>query len=82
MPCRYQSTRDTPYHQIHPEKVIVWWVFWSGGIVGPYFFQNKAAIVIIVNGEHYIFFLWYGYLELPPRSCNNFRLLPFAGLCE
>jgi len=27
--------------------------FWSGGIIGPYFFQNEAGVAIIVNGERY-----------------------------
>jgi len=26
---------------------------WSGGIIGPYFFQNEAGVAITVNGERY-----------------------------
>ncbi|XP_012057463.1 PREDICTED: uncharacterized protein LOC105620583 [Atta cephalotes] len=37
---------------MHPEKVI-WCGFWSGGIIGPYFFQNEADVAITVNGERY-----------------------------
>jgi len=33
-------------HQMHPEKVTVWCGFWSGGIIGPYFFQNETGIAI------------------------------------
>ncbi|CAI6355943.1 unnamed protein product [Macrosiphum euphorbiae] len=38
---------------MHPEKVTVWCGFWSGGIIGPYFFQNETGIAITVNGERY-----------------------------
>ena len=35
---------------------------WSGGIIGPYFFQNEAGVAITVNGERYRLmisnFLW------------------------
>ena len=48
---RYQS-REIYQLQMHPEKVTVC-EFWSGGIIGPYFFQNEADIAITVNGERY-----------------------------
>jgi len=43
--------RDTPAP--NAEKVTVCCGFWSGGIIGPYFFQNEAGIAITVNGERY-----------------------------
>lgn len=38
---------------MHSEKATVWCGFWSGRIIGPYFFQNETGIAITVNGERY-----------------------------
>ena len=45
------NPREIHQLQMHPEKVTVWCGFWSGGIIGPYFFQNEAGVAITVNGE-------------------------------
>jgi hypothetical protein len=50
--CRiWDDTNPHKIHQnkMHPEKVTVWCGFWSGGIIGPYFFQNETGITITVN---------------------------------
>jgi len=31
----------------------VWCGFWSGGIIGPYFFRNEVGNTVTVNGERY-----------------------------
>lgn len=41
---------ETP---LHPEKITVWCGFWSGGIIGPYFFENEQGRAVTVNGERY-----------------------------
>ena len=46
------NSREIHQLQMHPEKVTVCG-FWSGEIIGPYFFQNKAGVAITVNGERY-----------------------------
>jgi len=54
--CRiWDDTNPHEVHQnkMHPEKVTVWCGFWSGGIIGTYFFQNETGIAITVNGERY-----------------------------
>ena len=54
--CRiWDDTNPREIHQLqmHPEKVTVWCGFWSGGIIGPYFFQNEAGVAITVYGERY-----------------------------
>ena len=28
---------------MHPPRVTVWCGFWSGGIIGPFFFENEAT---------------------------------------
>jgi len=53
--CRiWDNTNPREIHplqeRVHPEKVTVWCGFWSGGIIGPYFFQNEAGVAITVNG--------------------------------
>jgi len=39
--------------QMHPQRVTVWCGLWSGGIIGPYFFENQQRNAITVNGERY-----------------------------
>jgi len=34
---------------MHPQRVTVWCGFWSGGIIGPFFFENEQGAV---NGYH------------------------------
>lgn len=38
---------------LHPQKVTVWCGLWSGGIIGPYFFENQRGEAVTVNGERY-----------------------------
>ncbi|XP_018375528.1 PREDICTED: uncharacterized protein LOC108769183 [Trachymyrmex cornetzi] len=38
---------------MHPPRVTVWCGFWSGGIIGPFFFENDAGNAVTVNGERY-----------------------------
>ena len=54
--CRiWDDTNPHEIHQLqmHSEKVTFWCGFWSGGIIGPYFFQNEAGVAITINGERY-----------------------------
>ena len=39
--------------QLHPQKVTVWCGFWSGGLIGPYFFENETGQAVTVNGARY-----------------------------
>jgi len=38
---------------MHPQRVTVWCGFWSGSIIGPFFFENEQGAVVTVNGERY-----------------------------
>ena len=38
---------------MHPQRVIVQCGFWSGGIIGPFFFENEQGAAITVNDERY-----------------------------
>lgn len=46
----------------YPEKVNVWCGFWSGGVIGPFFFENDRGKALTTNGERYrdmiVNFLW------------------------
>ncbi|GFW67040.1 uncharacterized protein TNCV_4030601 [Trichonephila clavipes] len=41
---------ETP---LHPEKLTVWCILWTGGIIGPYFFKNDEGHNVTVNGDRY-----------------------------
>lgn len=38
---------------IHPQRVTVWYGFWSDSIIGLYFFENAAGNATSVKGQHY-----------------------------
>ena len=38
---------------MHPQRVTVWCGFWSGGIIGPCFFENEQGAAVTVNSERY-----------------------------
>lgn len=38
---------------LNAEKVAVWWALWSGGVIGPYFFENDQGKAVIVSSERY-----------------------------
>jgi len=38
---------------MHLQRVTVWCDFWSGGIIGPFFFENEQGAAVTVNGERY-----------------------------
>ena len=37
----------------HPKRIIIWCEFWSRGIIGPFFFENKQRDTATVNGVRY-----------------------------
>ena len=37
----------------HPKRVTVWCVFWSRGIIGPFFFENEQGEAVTVNVDGY-----------------------------
>ena len=39
--------------QIHPQRVTVWCGFWTGGIIGLYFFENEVSQAVTVNSARY-----------------------------
>jgi len=54
--CHYWAT-ENPHdiHQkpLHSVKVIVWCGVASFGVIGPYFFEDKAGRAVTVNAAHY-----------------------------
>ncbi|CAK9799243.1 Transposable element Tc3 transposase [Anthophora plagiata] len=38
---------------MHPQRVTVWCGFWSGGIIGPFFFENEQGNAVTVSGDRY-----------------------------
>jgi len=62
---------------LHARWDTVWWEFWAGRLIGPYFFENEAGNAVTVNGVPYrnmiTEFLWpqfgrYGYGR---RGCSR-----------
>ena len=54
--CRIWGT-ETPHAYIekptHPKRIDVWRGFWSRGIIVVFFFENKQAEAVTVNGHRY-----------------------------
>ncbi len=54
--CRIWSDKNPEViHEepLHPERLSVWCALHAGGIIGPYFFENKEEKVVTVNGDRY-----------------------------
>ena len=53
--CIWRTENSNAYNEkpTHPKRVIVWCVFWSKGIIGPFFFENEQGEAIAVNGDRY-----------------------------
>ncbi|EFN63948.1 hypothetical protein EAG_14216, partial [Camponotus floridanus] len=52
--CRIWGNENPQVSQerpMHPGKV--WCAFWSGGVIGPYFFENDEGITVTVNSQRY-----------------------------
>ena len=54
--CRIWGT-ENPHAYIeksmHSKLVTVWCGFWSTGIIGPFFLENKQGEAVTVNGDRY-----------------------------
>ena len=37
----------------YPQYVTDWCGFWAGGIIGTYFYENKAGAAVLLNGLRY-----------------------------
>lgn len=54
--CQIWGTENPPViHEkpLHAQRATVWYGFWAGGVIGPYFFENEAGNAVTVNGVHY-----------------------------
>lgn len=54
--CRIWGSENphvTVERPLHPQKVTVWCAIWSGGVIGPYFFENEEGVTQTVNSHRY-----------------------------
>ncbi|CAK9799157.1 hypothetical protein ANTPLA_LOCUS1913 [Anthophora plagiata] len=54
--CRYwgsENPRIIQQRSLHPRRVTVWCGIWSGGIIGPFFFEDDRGNAVTVTGERY-----------------------------
>ena len=47
------NPQESQQRSLHSEKTSFLRGFWSGGIIGLYFFQNETEVVLTVNDERY-----------------------------
>lgn len=48
-----ENSQQIDQRQMHPERLTAWCGFWSGGVIGPYFFQDEHENTVKVTGERY-----------------------------
>ncbi|CAH2099714.1 unnamed protein product [Euphydryas editha] len=58
-----ENPKVTVERPLHPQKITVWCFIWSGGVIGPYFFENDEGVTQTVNSDRYShmiteFFFW------------------------
>lgn len=68
---------------VYPQRVTVWCAFWAGGVIGPYFFENDAAVSVTVNGLRYrkmiTDFFWP---EVEGKDTENFYFQQDGATCH
>lgn len=48
-----ENPRMIKEREMYPQRVTVWCGFWSGGVIGPYFFEDQEGQAVTVNGDRY-----------------------------
>ena len=54
--CYIWDTENPPAYiekPTHSKRVTVWGVFWSKGIIQPFFFENEEGVAVTVNSDRY-----------------------------
>ena len=54
--CRICGTENPNVYidkPTHSKRVIVWYGFWSRGIMGPFFFENGQGEAVTINDDRY-----------------------------
>lgn len=48
-----ENPRVINEREMYAQRVTVWCGFWSGGVIGPYFFEDQEGRAVTVNGDRY-----------------------------
>lgn len=48
-----ENPRVIQEREMHPQRVTVWCGIWSGGLIGPFFFEDEEGNAVTVNGVRY-----------------------------
>ena len=84
--CRIWGT-ENPHAYIekptHPKRVAVWCGFWSKGIIGPLFFENKQGEAITVNENRYRTMLnEFLFIKIEDKDIANIWFQQDVGTCH
>ena len=52
--CGSENPQVIEERPLNLEKVTVWCVLWSEGVIRPYFFKNDDGTTVTVNSERYV----------------------------
>lgn len=72
-----------PCEKMHLQRTTIWCGFGSGGVIGPYFFEDEAEIAVTVNGIRYrstiTKFLWP---QLNDMDMDNMWFQQYGATCH
>ena len=81
--CGERNQQEIQQRSLHSEKVIVLCGFWSGSIIGPYFFQNETGAALTVNGERYRYMITdFFWLSLDDMDLTNMWIHQAGATCH
>ena len=67
----------------HPKRVTVWCVFWSRGIIGQFFFENKQREDVTVHGDRYQAMLnEFLFTKIEEEDIGNIWLKQDGAMCH
>ena len=67
----------------HPKRVTVWCRFWTGGIIGPFFFDNEQGKNVTVNGDRYRAMLGeFWFIKIQDEDIGNISFLQDGATCH
>ena len=82
--CRIWGT-ENPHviveKPMHPARITVWCEFWSGGIIGPFFFENEEGTVTI-NERHRALLTEFFFKQIEEEDLDNIWFQQDGATCH